>query len=122
MKCYWLKRGMFWTLKNETIYYYFNDSKNKTGISCDDSKKLFNLLELLKKPISLENIIKNNPYNSIESLNTALSFLLEKGFIYYENEEKYESVYEKRLANYIGKFPKCNYYKYKKMLQIFLHV
>ncbi|MFC9543015.1 ThiF family adenylyltransferase [Lysinibacillus sp. NPDC056959] len=114
MKCYWLKRGMFWTLKNDIVYYYFNDSKNKTGINCDDPKKLFNLLELLKQPIDLENIIKNNPYNSIDSLNMALNFLLEQGFIYYEDEEEYESVYEKRLANYIGKFPKCNYYKFKK--------
>ncbi|MGE7696059.1 ThiF family adenylyltransferase [Lysinibacillus sp. NPDC094177] len=114
MKCYWLKRGMFWTLKDDTVYFYFNDSKNKTGIHCDDSTKLFNLLELLKQPIDLDNIIKNNPYNSIDLLTTALNFLLDQGFIYYENEEEYESVYEKRLANYIGKFPKCNYYNFKK--------
>lgn len=114
MKSFWLKRGMYWTLKNNTIYYYYNDSKNRLGIYTEESKRLFSLLELLKIPVSFDVLLEKNPFESEKDLNEALNFLLQEGFIYYENSNEYETTYEKRIANYIGKFPKSNYYNFKK--------
>lgn len=51
---------MYWTLKNNTIYYYYNDSKNRLGIYTEESKRLFSLLELLKIPVSFDVLLEKN--------------------------------------------------------------
>ncbi|MFN2744865.1 MULTISPECIES: ThiF family adenylyltransferase [unclassified Bacillus (in: firmicutes)] len=107
---YYLKKGMFWTKKeNEIIVYYTNSSLRK-GIRSSDNEKLFQLLTILSEPKTYSELVEAAPFEKKENLDATLSYLLSKGYI--AVQERDVQKVENRVRSFVDSIPNVSYNDY----------
>jgi len=112
---YYLKKGMFWVLKDEEIFFYYTNPYLHTGIKSTDNVKLFNLLKALKEPISIEELNNLSLFDNNEDLESALAYLLSKGYIV--KTDKRNKKVDKRLRSYVDSIPHVSFDQYKDKIE-----
>lgn len=108
-----LKSSLYWALSEDGIFFNYSNRKLKKVIKSNDNKKLFGLLKFIIKPRSEEEIRNYASNNNIESIDEIINFLHENHCIEIISDKFNINNKDRRIANFIGSFPRISYKDYK---------